>query len=129
DTLLYAFQGHPVLTVPPSGKRIFQLRTYESPSTADHLRKVQMFHSGEFEIFQACGMQAVFYSQVLLGQRMPALTYMLRFSGLADLEARWNEFRVNPEWKKLQADPRFSAEDLVSNISNLLLSPKPFSSI
>ncbi len=129
DTLLHAFQGHPVLTVPPSGKRLLQLRTYESPSAADHLRKVQMFHSGEFEIFAACGMRAVFYSQVLIGERMPALTYMLRFDSLADLEARWNQFRGNPDWKKLQADPRFSGEDLVSNITNLLLSPKPFSAI
>ena len=129
DTLLHAFEGHPVLTVPPSGKRILQLRMYESPSVADHLRKVQMFHSGEFDIFAACGMRAVFYSQVIIGQRMPALTYMLRFDSLTDLEARWNQFRVNPDWKKLQADPRFSGEDLVSNITNLLLSPKPFSAI
>ena len=129
DTLLYAFGGHPVLTVPTGGRRILQLRTYESPSAADHLRKVQMFHSGEFDIFAACGMQAVFYAQVVVGPRMPALTYMLRFDGLADLEARWNQFRMNPDWKKLQADPRFSGEDLVSNITNLLLSPKPFSAI
>lgn len=129
DTLLQAFTGHPVLTVPAKGKRILQLRTYESPSVADHVRKVQMFHSGEFEIFAACGMPAVFYSQVIVGPRMPALTYMLRFDSLADLEARWNQFRTNPEWKKLQADPRFSGEDLVSNITNLLLSPKSFSAI
>ncbi|GAA3746571.1 NIPSNAP family protein [Terriglobus aquaticus] len=129
DTLLYAFAGHPVLTVPAKGKRILQLRTYESPSVADHVRKVQMFHSGEFEIFAACGMPAVFYSQVVVGPRMPALTYMLRFDSLSDLEARWNQFRVNPDWKKLQADPRFSGEDLVSNISNLVLSPKSFSAI
>ena len=129
DTLLYAFAGHPVLTVPASGKRILQLRTYESASDADHVRKVQMFHSGEFEIFAACGMRAVFYASMVVGPRMPALTYMLRFDSLSDLEARWNQFRVNPDWKKLQADPRFSGEDLVSNISNLLLSPKPFSAI
>ena len=129
DTLLHAFEGHPALTVPPAGKRILQLRTYESPSPSSHLRKVQMFHAGEFEIFAACGMPAVFYAGVIAGQRMPALTYMLRFESLADLEARWNQFRVNPEWKKLQADPRFSGEDLVSNITNLVLSPKPFSGI
>ena len=129
DTVLHAFQGHPVLTVPAKGKRILQLRTYESASMASHIRKVQMFHSGEFEVFAACGMPAVFYSQVVVGQRLPALTYMLRFDSLTDLEARWNQFRVNPEWKKLQADPRFSGEDLVSNITNLVLSPKPFSAI
>ena len=54
-SLLEAFEGWPKLTPPPSsaakGKRIFQLRTYESPSNADHVRKVEMFHSGEFDIF------------------------------------------------------------------------------
>lgn len=129
DTLLYAFAGHPKLTVPPGGKRILQMRTYESPSMADYVRKVEMFHSGEFEIFANCGMKAVFYAHAVVGQRMPALTYMLRFDSLADLEARWDQFRLNPEWAKLQKDPRFSGEDLVSNISNLLLSPKRFSAL
>lgn len=129
DTLLQAFAGHPVLTVPAAGKRILQLRTYESASTADHLRKIEMFHSGEFDIFKACGMPAVFYAQTILGRRMPSLTYMLRFESLADLEAGWNRFRDNADWKKLQAYPRFSGEDLVSSISNLVLTPKAFSGI
>jgi hypothetical protein len=56
-SLLEAFKGWPRLTLPAAaatkGKRIFQLRTYESPSDRDHVRKVEIFHSGEFEIFQA----------------------------------------------------------------------------
>ena len=54
-SLLAAFEGWPKITPPASsatkGKRIFQLRTYESPSNGDHVRKVEMFHSGEFDIF------------------------------------------------------------------------------
>jgi hypothetical protein len=54
-SLLAAFKGWPKLTPPPAAatktKRIFQLRTYESPSDGEHVRKVEMFHSGEFEIF------------------------------------------------------------------------------
>jgi len=41
-SLLAAFEGWPKLTPPASsatkGKRIFQLRTYESPSNGDHVR-------------------------------------------------------------------------------------------
>ena len=129
DTLLQAFEGRPVLQLPAKGKRIFQLRTYESPSTADHLRKVEMFHSGEFDIFAACGMPAVFYAANLLGEDLPSLTYMLRFDGLAELEAAWARFRTNAAWKTLSTSPRFASEDLVSRITNLLLSPKSFSAI
>lgn len=129
NTLLHAFAGHPLLTTAGSGKRILQLRTYESPSVSDYLLKVQMFHSGEFEIFAECGMHAVFYAHTLIGPRMPSLTYMLQFASLAELEQRWAVFRENPAWRKLSTDPRFSKEDLVSNITNLVLSPKPYSAV
>jgi hypothetical protein len=49
-SMLAAFEGWPKLTPPASaatkGKRIFQLRTYESPSEGEHVRKVEMFQSG-----------------------------------------------------------------------------------
>jgi len=56
-SLLAAFTGWPKLTPPAStkSKRIFQLRTYESPSNGAHVRKIEMFHSGEFEIFLRAG--------------------------------------------------------------------------
>ena len=127
DTLLQAFAGRPTLQVPAHGKHVLQLRTYESPSEAAHLRKVEMFHSGEFEIFAASGMAGVFYASTVVGERMPSLTYMLSFASLSELEAAWQRFRDNPAWKKLSTDPHFSYEDLVSNISNLVLSPKPYS--
>ena len=69
------------------GKRIFQLRTYESPSNGEHVRKVEMFHSGEFEIFLRAGFHPVFFGDTLIGGRMPNLTYMLSFADQAELEA------------------------------------------
>ncbi len=126
-SLLAAFLGWPKLTPPAStpGKttRIFQLRTYESPSDRDHVRKVEMFHSGEFEIFKAAGFHPVFFGDTLIGTRMPNLTYMLSFADLAELEAKWDVFRSDPSWKKLSADPRFAFEPIVDNITNLVLSP------
>ncbi|MGA9585316.1 MAG: NIPSNAP family protein [Terracidiphilus sp.] len=123
SSLLVAFDGWPRITPPAKAKRIFQLRTYESPSYRDHVLKVQMFHSGEFEIFRNAGFQMVFFGDTLIGQRMPSLTYMLSFADSADLDAKWNVFRNDPAWKKLSADPRFAFEAIVSNITNLVLSP------
>ena len=127
SSLLVAFQGWPKLTPPASaatkGKRIFQLRTYESPSNGDHVRKVEMFHSGEFEIFLKAGFHPVFFGDTLIGSRGPNLTYMLSFADQAELEAKWELFRNDPDWKKLSTSPRFASDQLVTNITNLVLSP------
>jgi hypothetical protein len=128
--LLAAFEGWPRATPPASkSKRIFQLRTYESPSNGEHVRKVEMFHSGEFEIFKAAGFHPVFFGDTLVGSRMPSLTYMLSFGDTAELEAKWDVFRSDPAWKKLSADPRFAFDPIVTNISNLMLSPLDCSQI
>jgi len=133
SSLLAAFEGWPKVTPPASaatkGKRIFQLRTYESPSNRDHVRKVKMFHSGEFEIFLNAGFHPVFFGDTLIGQRMPNLTYMLSFTDMAELDAKWDVFRNDPTWKKLSSDPQFSYESIVSNISNQILSPLAASQI
>jgi hypothetical protein len=129
--LLEAFTGWPKMTPPASTKekRIFQLRTYESPSNGEHVRKVEMFHAGEFDIFLKCGFHPVFFADTLVGSRMPSLTYMLSFADLTELAAKWDVFRNAPEWKKLSADPRFAFDPIVSNISNLVLSPLDCSEI
>jgi hypothetical protein len=129
--LLQAFAGWPRITPPANikDKRIFQLRTYESPSNGEHVRKVEMFHSGEFEIFLRAGFHPVFFGDTLIGSRMPSLTYMLCFTDMAELEAKWDVFHNDPQWKKLSADPRFAFDPIVSNISNLLLSPLDCSGI
>jgi NIPSNAP len=130
SSLLVSFEGWPRLTPPAkSAKRIFQLRTYESPSFHAHEMKVKMFHSGEFDIFKAAGFRPVFFGDTLVGPRMPCLTYMLAFDDVTQLEAQWNTFRNDPNWKKLSSDPRFAYEAIVSNITNLYLSPLSASQI
>ncbi len=60
-SLLGAFTGWPKLVAPKMvdgklPKRIFQLRTYESPSQAAHARKVAMFNETEIGIFVRTGL-------------------------------------------------------------------------
>jgi len=133
SSLLIAFEGHPKLTVPPvtaqHGARVFQLRTYESPSYKDHRRKVEMFHSGEFNVFERAGFWQVFYGDALIGSRLPHLTYMLSFPDLSEMNAKWKAFGSDPEWKKLTSSARFNYESIVSNITNLILSPASYSQI
>jgi hypothetical protein len=133
STLLAAFEGWPRLVTPAAsglkGKRILQLRTYESPSFTAHVRKVEMFNSGEFDIFKNAGCRPVFFGDALIGARMPSLTYMLSFAGDQEKDAGWDAFRNSPEWKKLSTSPRYNYEPIVSNITNLLLNPLDCSQI
>ncbi len=133
SSLFTAFEGYPKLTVTPvsaqRGARVFQMRTYESPGMAAHRRKVEMFHSGEFEIFKKAGFWSVFYGDALIGQRLPQLTYMVSFPDLSELDAKWKAFFADPDWKKLSSSPKFNYEAIVSNITNLILRPTSYSQI
>jgi hypothetical protein len=133
SSLHAAFTGWPRLTPPASatthGPRIFQLRTYESPSFRDHILKVEMFHSGEFDFFRNAGFHPVFFGDTLIGPRQPSLTYMLSFADLTELTAQWKIFSGDPAWHKLSTSARFGFEAIVSNITNLILSPLACSQI
>jgi hypothetical protein len=133
SSLMIAFEGHPKLTVTPAtankGPRVFQLRTYESPSLRDHRRKVEMFNSGEFDIFEKAGFWNVFFGDTLIGPRLPNLTYMVSMPDLAELDVKWKAFLGHPDWKKLSSQERFTFEAIVSDISNYILRPTPYSQI
>jgi hypothetical protein len=133
SSLMVAFEGMPRLKVPPGAAehrpRMFELRTYESPTPQDHVRKVEMFNSGEFDVFEKAGFRQVFYGDTLIGSRLPNLTYMLCFDDLADRTKKWDAFRTAPEWKKLSSSPRYAFEEIVSNITNVILNPAPYSQI
>jgi hypothetical protein len=133
SSLMIAFEGWPKLTPPAAAaqhsKRIYQLRTYESPTNQDHVRKVEMFHNGEFEIFQKAGFGQIFYGDSLIGPRLPNLTYMLTYGDISEMNDKWAAFGSDPNWKKLSGSPRYSFESIVSNITNLILAPTSFSQI
>lgn len=130
--LMIAFEGTQI-TLPPATAercpRVFELRTYESPSNRDHRRKIAMFHHGEFDIFRQAGFWPVFYGDTLVGDRLPNLTYMLAFDSLAERDKLWAAFGSNPRWKQLSHSPRYDFEGIVSNVDNMILDPAPFSQI
>jgi hypothetical protein len=132
NSLLRAFDGWPALTAPKppqQGSHIFELRTYESPNVKAGRRKIKMFNDAEAGIFKRLGMQPVFFGETIVGRNLPNLTYMLTFDSLAAREKLWADFGADPEWKKLRAEPELADALIVSNISNTILRPMPFSPI
>ena len=133
NSLLRGFDTWPNVVLPPagagSGPRIFELRTYESSNLKAGKRKIKMFDEGEAAIFKRLGMNPVFFGETIVGRNLPNLTYMLAFDNLAAREALWAKFGSDPEWQKLRSNPELSDALIVSNISNSILRPLPFSPI
>ncbi|MFN7933663.1 MAG: NIPSNAP family protein [Bryobacteraceae bacterium] len=133
SNLFRAFATMPDVEVPPvvAGKtHIFELRTYESNTPTTLQKKIAMFETGgETAIFRRVGLTPVFFGEAIAGQRMPNLTYMLMYDSLAAREKNWAAFVSDPAWLKLRATPGLSDPEIVSNISNILLRPLPFSPI
>ena len=132
-SLLRAFDGYPSVVPPPDdGKRparLFEVRTYESNSLGTLRKKVKMFNDGEIGAFQRAGGQPVFFGETFVGANQPSLTYMLSYDDLAARDKVWRAFGADPEWQKLRATPGMGDAEIVSNISNYLVSPLGFSKI
>jgi hypothetical protein len=128
SSLMRAFEGLPELVVPEKKPRIFELRRYESHSIKAAKKKIEMFNKGgEIKIFLKTGLRPVFYGETLIGPRMPNLTYMLVFDDMADRDAKWKVFGSDPDWRQLSKDPEY--KDTVSNITDIILHPTPYSQI
>jgi hypothetical protein len=127
SSLMVSFDGMPRLVAPEKKGRIFELRTYESHSKKANKTKIAMFNRGEIAIFKRTGLKPVFFGETLIGSKMPNLTYMLTFADMAERDKNWATFVADPEWKKLNSIEQYATA--VSNISNILLRPTPYSQI
>lgn len=133
SSLLRSFDGFPALEMPAAeagrAARVFELRTYESNHFDSLGKKIGMFNSGEIAVFRKTGLNPVFFGETIFGTNMPNLTYMLWYDNLAAREANWKKFVTHPDWDKLKNTPGLSDGEVVSNISNSMLSPTAYSPI
>ncbi|MBO9150809.1 NIPSNAP family protein [Chitinophaga sp. GCM10012297] len=132
NILLKAFRDHPVMDMPkltsPKNDRVYELRSYESPTEKYHANKVKMFNDGnEIGLFRRLGFNAVFYGQVIAGGSMPNLMYMTTFNDRADRDAHWKSFGGDAEWKKLSAMEEY--KNNVSRNTQYFLRPVEYSDI
>jgi hypothetical protein len=130
SVLLAAIEGMPRLAKPDTSKpRLLNLRIYESHNERAAQKKIEMFNKGELAIFRRVGLTPVFFAETLIGAAMPNLTYMLVFADDAERQAAWARFSKDQEWLKLRAIPEYADKEIVSHITNKILTPAPYSEI
>jgi len=128
--LLKSFPLAPKMQLPglhaAKKERVYELRSYESPTEKKFESKVQMFNQGdEIGLFKKLNFNAVFYSEVIAGSKMPNLMYMTSFENKADREEHWKTFGNDPYWKKLSAMQEY--QNNVSHIDINFLYPVDYS--
>lgn len=130
SVLLHAFEQRPQMQVStiggPRSDRIYELRSYESPTQAMHQNKLDMFNIGkEADIFDRLGFHPVFYGAVVSGNRMPNLMYLTTFKNQEDRDVHWDTFRADPQWNRLEGLPEY--QNNVSGGEKLFLYPTEYS--
>lgn len=82
--------------------RVYELRSYEGPTEAMYRRKVDMFNEGgEVALFENLGFNAVFYADVISGDKMPNLMYMTTFTNMEKRNELWKNFVDSDKWKEI----------------------------
>lgn len=119
SVLMKAFEDMPLMKITslngPREDRIYELRSYQSPTEAYFSNKLEMFNKGgEIKLFEKLQFNAVFYGEVISGSIMPNLMYMTTFQNQISRDAHWKSFVDSPEWKELS-----SAEKYKNNVSHI----------
>jgi hypothetical protein len=130
--ILYAFPMAPRMQLPDlssaKSERVYELRSYESATEKIFQNKVNMFNEGdEVGLFKRLGFNAVFYSEVIAGSRMPNLMYMTTFDNMAEREKHWKVFSDDAQWKKLTSMPLYQKN--VQHADIIFLRPTDYSDI
>lgn len=125
-----AFPMAPEMQLPdlkaPKHDRVYELRSYESATEQKFDNKVKMFNDGnEVGIFKRLNFNAIFYSEVIAGSKMPNLMYMTSFENKADRDAHWKSFGSDSAWKKLSSMPEY--QNNVSHADIFFLHPTDYS--
>ena len=108
--------------------RVYELRSYESPSESYNLNKVKMFNDGdEVALFKRLGFNAVFYAEVIAGSHMPNLMYMITFNNMAEHDRLWKNFSDDAYWKSLSSKPEY--QNNVSHVDAIFLHPASYSDL
>lgn len=128
--LLKSFKLAPTLKLPtlsgPRNDRVYELRSYESATEKIFQNKLHMFNEGdEIGLFERLNFNAIFYTEVIAGSKMPNLMYMTSFENMQQRNEHWKKFSDDPYWKKLTSMPEYQQN--VSHIDISFLRPTEYS--
>lgn len=84
--------------------RVFEVRTYHSPSFPQLKALHERFAGPEIAIFHRVGVFPVLYGSMIAGQHLPNLTYVIPFESLAAREQAWTAFGADDEWIQVRTE-------------------------
>ena len=130
SVIMRAFSDRPLMKLPdlngPRKDRIYELRSYESPTDSKYWNKVDMFNAGdEVGLFDKLDFNSVFYGEVISGPSMPNLMYMTSFDNQESRDDHWKAFVDSDEWSALKTDPNYQKN--VSKADIYFLYPTAYS--
>jgi hypothetical protein len=130
-TLLKATDYSPAVSNSPSGEkpRVFELRVYHSPTWKQLAALHRRFAGPEIKIFHRVGVQPILYTETVIGQNMPNLTYLTPFQDLAAREKAWSAFGADPEWMKVRKESIDADGQIASVIQISLLKATSYSPV
>ena len=88
----------------PASPRVFEIRTYHSPTSRQYKLLQERFAGAEIKIFHRVGVHPIFYASTVFGEDRPNLTYVIPFADLAAREKAWNAFAADEEWVRVRRE-------------------------
>ena len=127
--LLYNFPTMPVLETHNLGPdRVFEWRLYRSFNIERNAAKIHMFDKGgELPLFREVGLNPIFFGDVVAGNKLPALMYMIGCPSLEKHAEVWRTFVAHPKWIAMKDLPEYA--DTATEIDRVVLVPSPGSQI
>jgi hypothetical protein len=122
-----AFDFIPVHRKPDAARGIFEIRIYHSPNEEASKRKVKMFNVDEIKIFDAVGVNSVFYGDIIAGPNLPAIMYMTWYKDEPTRTVAWDKFRDHPDWKRISKLPEYA--NTATRNQSILLKPMDYSEL
>lgn len=130
--LLEATPYSPEISAPekqPAAPRVFELRTYHSPTARQAKALHERFAGPEIKIFHRVGVNPLFYTSTVFGLNRPNLTYLIPFDTLAAREKAWNAFGADEEWVRVRKESIDRSGQISSVIQMSLYRATPYSPI
>ena len=122
--------GLAALTIVPAraADRVFELRTYTCfDGRLDALKA--RFRDHTIEIFKRHGMESIGYWVPADPEKSKnTLVYIIAHPSMEAAKKHWDEFRNDPEWKKVSADSEKDGK-IVSHVDSVYMTPADFSQI
>ncbi len=115
-----------MMTTARAADQVYELRTYTTNEGKLDALKAR-FRDHTIEIFQRHGMTSIgYWVPTDPAKSHNTLIYIISHPSLEDAKKHWDDFRNDPEWKKVSADSEKDGK-IVTHVDSVFMTPTDFS--